>query len=71
MRTLTILRYLNNGWLIFISVVENFSGKRFFFLKLKSTPDSISFENVEQTLLYIKNKVTNYFESEKMILYYI
>ena len=54
MRTLTILRYLNNGSLTFISVIENLlfgSLRQKVTLSGSSTPEYISIENVEHTLL--------------------
>ena len=50
MRTLTVWRYLNNGW--FYQCCREFLRQKVTPKKIKSTPESISFENVEQTLLY-------------------
>ena len=63
MRTLTILRYLNNGSLTFISVVENLlfgSLRQKVTLSGSSTPEYISIENVEHTLLYISKNLNRY-----------
>ena len=63
MRTLIIIRYLNNGCLTFISVVENLlfgSLRQKVTLSGSSTPEYISIENVEHTLLYISKNLNRY-----------